>query len=302
MQGVAIPARENIARAMSHFPIPWQGNKRRELAKILPHIPAHCRTLVEPFAGTACVSFAHWSGAADRDACRYILGDQDAGLCAFITALRAEGLEPFLDWVRPRLNAADFMAIERGDPAADSPREWFYRRKVRRGVFDPKKEVPRKWPALSYSPSQRSGVEFFRSSRLEVVCQDWLATAEAHARDPYAVIYFDPPYFGAYNQWYDGREALTDEGGAVDGTTIFVEMARILRGGAATVIISTNGLAILLEVFGSFVREVYPVRYSNAFKHRSGKYGGKTSRHLIAVRIGLPPPTDEELDEFLAGL
>jgi site-specific DNA-adenine methylase len=283
---------------MTHFPIQWQGNKRKELGRILPHIPAGCRVLVEPFAGSAAVSTAHWLESTDRDACSYVFGDQDPGLCAFVEALRVEGLDVFVDWVRARLNAEAFMAIERGDPANDTTREWFYRRKVRRGIFDPKKELPRKWPSLNITASQRAGAEFFRTARLEVRNVDWLETARAHASDPFAVIYLDPPYFSAYNQWYHGRDALTAEGVVVDGTELFVDMARVLRDSAATVIISTNGLAILTNLFSPFVREVYAVKYTNPIKRKTGEYVHKGARHLIAARTAVAPLTDADILEL----
>lgn len=315
-----VPA--GIASAMSRFPVQWPGNKRKEAGRVLPHIPAGCRTLVEPFAGSAAISIAHWEASADRGACRYVFGDADPGLCSFVLALRAEGLAPFMDWARERLTPEAFAAIDEADPGGDSPRAWFYRRKVRRGRFDPKRGLPRKWPTLGIAPAHLVGEAFFRSSRLEVVNADWGAVVAMHAGDPSAAIYLDPPYFGAYNQGYYDRNRLavpegeaggggeayghrslvTETGDIIDGTRLFVEIARLMRAAAATVILSTNGLAILTELYAPWVREVYAHRYSFAVKCRDGQTRGKMARHLLAVKVATRLPTDEELAEVLAGL
>lgn len=222
------------------------------------------------------------------DPCKiqFHLNDIDHNLIDFLVNYREKGIDHFFDYTRERLNECGFTEnqskIVDGESQI-SPEEYFYSKKVKHGLFDPKSEsVPRRWPKLRKSPKLISGERFFRGADITFTNVDWLETANQYVDDSTACIFLDPPYCNSWNKGYAVvTSRFTDDGFIADPTTIYVNILKLMRRSKAQVIFSINALSILHELFSEFDCQVYDHRYLHPRKSQNGTFNGQSVKHML---------------------
>jgi 16S rRNA G966 N2-methylase RsmD len=283
---------------MSRFPVSWLGNKRQECKYILPDIPDGTRTFIEPFAGSAAVSLELWATHPGGRNVKYVLGDRDPHLCAFLTELRAVGLAPFIEFAKARLTAEAWLAVKaaaRGPGAELTPYQWYYL-KACAGDRYQSRRPPTKWRSLEPSARQVEGVKLFTEGDVTVHCGDWKATVAPYVDDPTATVYLDPPYFSSFNQAYysmdrDDQQAHGPGSGpglATDNTVMYIEIIDFLDRAKCTVILTTNGVAILERLYSRYITKCYTHMYAFSKKMEDGTYKKSMARHIQCVKRAEP--------------
>ena len=265
------------------------GNKRQESQYILPDIPDTTRTFIEPFAGSAAVSLELWATRPGGQGLKYVLGDRDPHLCAFLTELRAVGLTPFREFTRARQNADAWLAIK-AIPRADlTPYQWYYL-KACAGDRYQNRRPPTKWRSLEPTARQVEGVKLFVEGDVAVHCGDWKDTVAPYVDDPTATVYLDPPYFSSFNQEYHAMDRDGAVGGlATDNTALYVEIVDFLDRAKCTVILTTNGVAILERLYSRYITKCYAHMYAFSKKQPDGTYKKSMARHIQCVKWAAAP-------------
>ena len=207
-------ARARTKHMKNHFVFSYSGNKRQEVKRIyeaitcpgfgegLPGLEG-VETIVEPFAGSAAVSY--YISTQHPLKFKYVLNDSDAKLCQLYELMKdPEALGAFEREINgllsvPGFGKAEYLALIKAGGLAG----WFIGQKVksiRPGLF------PLRW---KYKPVNFAGcpiVGFMQSEAVEVICGDAVAVLSRFDADPSALIYLDPPYVSVCNEFYhDGR-------------------------------------------------------------------------------------------------
>lgn len=272
---------------MTHIPFQYYGNKRLEVPALLSYVKLEgIDTVIEPFAGSAALSFECWRR---KPSLQFVVNDLNPQLIEFYSVVREEGLGRLDDYVRERLTPADFV-VSAGEKA-EAVEAWYYQQCVRFGRFDHSRGKrgtwPQKWPTLARNEKQQQLKGFLQCCRLN--CSDWKeVVGPLTLMDSRTLVYLDPPYFSSFNQRYYGQnESHNDDGSEVDNTQMFVDIRNLLASPLrqAGVLFSINGTALIRAFFAPWVRGEYAKHYGGITK-RGGVYVRNKAQHLV---IYAPP-------------
>lgn len=187
-------------------PIPYQGSKRAQAARILAHIgrlPARPARLIEPFAGSAAVTLAAaQQGIADR----YLLGDSLAPLAALWARIIADPIplaERYAALWRDGSDPDHYRAVRDAFNRDPDPAKLLYLlarcvkgavRFNRRGEFNQAADRRRRGMTPERARAELLGAHRLLTGRADVTAGDYAALlAQATPAD---VVYLDPPYEG----------------------------------------------------------------------------------------------------------
>ncbi len=210
------------------FYIGYEGNKRSENKFIEPFLNLDgINKIVEPFCGTS--SFSRWIYENYGDKYEYFSNDIDAGLISWLINVKQDGCKKYFDYTNKLLKGLtkerhnEYIADYKKYPT--SSLNYFYYRKIynyRRGLF-PIRLVDKEQDYKKYLHLD----VFYKKCNLS--CVDYLEFMEKYKNDPAALIYLDPPYFTACNEFYGGVESIDSDMNIIDNTYMFVYFIEYLR-------------------------------------------------------------------------
>lgn len=76
---------------------------------------------------------------------------------------------------------------------------------------------------------------------------------------------------------------------ATDNTVMYIEILDFLDRAKCTVILTTNGVAILERLYGKYISKCYAHMYAFSKKMADGTYKKSMTRHIQCVKRAEPP-------------
>lgn len=265
---------------MTHFPMTYLGNKRKETYRVLDLVNlSNYTTIVEPFAGSAAFSFACW-----RKGFRglFIINDLDPRLIELYNFIRSEGVRPLFQYCINNCNEESWKLhnSKKNDPNINLF-EWFYEKKVR-GDFG-RQNMPKKWPALKPSQIMLDFEQFIQTANIVLSCMDYTSIMLKHSINVYALIFLDPPYFSSHNQQYFGRASSHgSDGEYLDATWMYCYFADLMESYLpAHLILIINSPEIIRRLYKKFINVGYRYAYGASAKRINGKFEKNKTTHII---------------------
>ena len=250
---------------MSHFPCSYYGNKRLEIVHFEKYlIKPETKTIIEPFGGTAAVSFYLNQKYPDRF--NFIAYDTSSVIDNIYKALaKVEG---------------EYFTQELIDATAKCSNEllWLHGHKA-------------KTVQTKLTKKQLEFIKFIKSDKFKFICADWKTDIEKLASDPTNTIFLDPPYFDSYNQLYFTEAKIFKKSdicsvSAMDLTFIFCEICELIKKGyAANIVMVSSSVSILKYIFMDFITGEYSVKTGINCVKVDGKMCKKQRSHIIASNL-----------------
>ncbi len=266
------------------FYFQYPGNKTKELPRIHAAISGiEFDTVVEPFAGTAAFARSVFATNPEK---QFVIGDADQMMANIWEYSRGGAIRNLLAVChdnQSREQWADMKLREKADPT--DMEAWFYNKRVL-GDFARANIFPDRWPNCDWKPDYDKLVSF--SQRASTACADWEETIRPHLENPRALIFLDPPYLSSFNGHYAGmRRSVEADGTTRDLTSIFVRIRDLLRTSAATIVLVTNGNALICDLYADWIRDRYAHAYKGMTKTVDGGHARVRVEHLIVVGGGV---------------
>jgi site-specific DNA-adenine methylase len=282
---------------MTHFPLVYFGNKRKEVDEILKGVDVTAYdTIVEPFAGSSAVSFACWQRGFNG---LFVINDTDPMLMKMYEFVRKNGITPLFDYCNENCNEDVWKEhhAKRKDPDRNVF-EWFYQRKMTTSYGWQK--MPKEWKVKRITKKMLEFEEFLKTANIHFSCDDYSNVIEKHKKNTKAMIFLDPPYFQSHNQQYHGNLTSHDDiGDYNDGTKMFCDFADLFESKEkiAHVILVVNAPALLVRVYKKFIRSTYLFTYSlniRRGKEGSEKIAKNKANHIIVDSRFVEQPPEQE--------
>jgi hypothetical protein len=197
---------------MSHFVIPYAGNKRNEYKSIKDFIKFDgIQNIIEPFCGTSAISFNIWLEYGDKF--NYYLNDNSADINLIYNLIKNE--EP--DNVLLKMNELkhiikgkeDFLNLfskYKNDVIKD-PIDLIVLTKLssqsRIGMYGGDNRKPK--ADYKYTNLQRQFYEFIKSPNVFFSNNEWINIYDKFKDDEETIIIFDPPYLSLCNDFYQNK-------------------------------------------------------------------------------------------------
>ena len=189
---------------LNHFPITWFGNKRVEVNYIIPNLNLEGKkTIIEPFCGSAAISFWIWKIYGDKF--NYILNDKDEDLYNIYKYL----IENDIEYIEKEINKLRKEI---------TTKELFNEYKIKKDVIsiivcnvrtiDINKTKLKSYSNIKYkfNKLQLDFIKFIKSSCVKVCNKDWKDIFDEFKDDKESILLFDPPYINTYNDTYRHKE------------------------------------------------------------------------------------------------
>lgn len=174
---------------------------------------------VEPFLGGGSVAATMLDAFPEAE---FVLSDVDLDVLSVYECLQQGGL----DWLTEQIRATDlnirlFDALKAAQPTGTMARAYrrvvlaysCYRASVGRGPAGGRENpdpdaIKQRWDPKRIVSRLRWWSDYLARCNVKLVQADYAAILQAHAQDPNALIYMDPPYL-AKGEWYNGGLDLT---------------------------------------------------------------------------------------------
>lgn len=191
----------------NHFMIPYSGNKRTEVKKILESVNLDdIKYIVEPFCGTSAFSYYVWKEHPDGKKYTYIINDNDPNLIELYKIAKDDS-----KWKELIKSANDACCIEGRFKISKEEylniindgtlRGWFIAHKwynIRTGMY-PSKNIP-KMLSDDYCDGFR---EFLKTAQIKFSNADGVDVVQKYELKKKAFIFLDPPYINLDNSFYE---------------------------------------------------------------------------------------------------
>lgn len=193
------------ARVVSHFPIAWKGNKRTEMKNIIEHVPnvESFDTIVEPYCGSCAFSYYMFTNSTKKF--KYVLNDNDGRLMELLQIMkddaRLKKLEEEVNEAVAKIKSKDdWKKLDKEAIATFIIHGHFSSRYE--GLYDAKRtNKPIKFDAYGIVRMMKSeDVALFKMDGVEII--------EKYKNDPRHLIFIDPPYPEACNDFYSSNVGL----------------------------------------------------------------------------------------------
>lgn len=189
---------------MSHFIIPYIGNKFKEYEK---QYKAYINfdgitTVIEPFGGSGAMSFAIWREHKDFNFVINDISETTFKLYELYRTMTPEEFKEKLDERCEYLKVEEHWRAER-EIMKDNIFSYIVMNKFynfRPGLYPKNKTV--KWK-YEWTKLQLEFYEFINSPNVIISNKDWFEVFEEHKDDSTALFLFDPPYLESCNGYYD---------------------------------------------------------------------------------------------------
>lgn len=191
---------------MNHFLISYYGNKRQDYQHFKDNISYdNVKTIVEPFGGTAAISYNIWKTYNNKFT--YHINDLDENLYKIYKILKEESIDHIFDKINDVKNniksKEDFEELcKKSDKTIY---EIIYIHKgssFRYGMFD-----NRALTKKQYKPTieQILFSEFIKQNYVYITNEDYKISYDFHKNNNDSIIFLDPPYLKSCNQAYKHR-------------------------------------------------------------------------------------------------
>lgn len=193
---------------MSHLPFAWYGNKRTEYKEFKGAIPLENKlNIIEPFCGSASISFALWLEYGDKF--NYYLNDLDDNLIDYFNLLKSVSIDEIfkkMNEIKLRSNTKETFKILIDEYKIDKD--------IYKFMCISKISLFGNFTCFRYKAygNKTSGFrktinhikfqEFINSPNVFITKDDWYDCYNRHKDDSQSLIIFDPPYLDSYNDCY----------------------------------------------------------------------------------------------------
>jgi site-specific DNA-adenine methylase len=189
---------------INHFIICYAGNKRSEYNYFAPYITYdNITNIVEPFCGSAAISFNIWK--EHKDKFNYYLNDNNQQLFEIYQLLKTIPLENIfniLNYEKKKIQTKeDFQNLV--NKPSHNVFEYILIIKLsswRFGFYDPKRNTSKR----PYKPNSELILfaEFIKSKNVHITNNDWKTSFDEHKDNFESIIICDPPYLQSDNKFY----------------------------------------------------------------------------------------------------
>lgn len=191
----------------NHFFCSYSGNKRNEAKEIIKNIKFDNKIfIVEPFCGTAAISFYIWLEYGDKF--EYYLNDNSKSLISLYELFKNNTI----DDIKKEINNIDDQITNKESwnyHYTHSPqtvyKELYYLKYSalgRKGFYP----LNRKTNNFNINEKQELFIQFIRSPNVYITNDDWFKTFESFDNDDEAIIIIDPPYINTNNDFYLNKD------------------------------------------------------------------------------------------------
>lgn len=188
---------------MSHFLIVYAGNKRNEYKNFKDNINLDgLKNIIEPFAGTAAISFNIW--LEHKDKFNYYLNDNSLNIYNIYKLIKEENIVHILDKlneVKVNIkNKDDYLKVYKSNY---NIYEFIVINKLssfRLGLY--KGEIKRDF---KFTPLQLKFIEFIKSPNVFISNDDWFEPFYKFKDDKESLLFLDPPYLSLCNDYYQNK-------------------------------------------------------------------------------------------------
>ena len=186
----------------NHFYFPYTGNKRNEIpdiVKLLPNVD-DITTIVEPFCGSS--SFSYNIALLHPGKFKYVLNDNNHHLMDLYKLVKnkkkLKAFEKEINDIAKTLTKDEYTNLPRNTLI----RYYIHNKihSIRAGLFNQKYNY--KPIKLSESPI----FVFLTNEKITFSCMDGVSCYKKYKTDPKALIFMDPPYLMACNDFYDNSD------------------------------------------------------------------------------------------------
>jgi site-specific DNA-adenine methylase len=189
---------------MSHFPIAYAGNKRREFKFLERYALDSCSTVIEPYCGTSAFSFLLAKKYPAKF--KFVLNDIDSNLIELYKILKNETRrKEFQTKVNDMV--AGIIDKETYKNLPDGLEKWFIHRKYYNrhvSLFPSTKALPWKPIELDKAPI----VKFLENENIELSNIDGCKLIDENKDKDGVFMFVDPPYIEGCNNFYSENSGL----------------------------------------------------------------------------------------------
>ena len=181
---------------MSHFIIPYAGNKYKEFQFIEEYLNLDCiNKIFEPFCGTSAISFHIWLKYKDKYS--YFLNDNSNEIFQYYNLIKSDNnpnqiLENINDVKKSIKGKEDFIKIYK--KKEKNVFENIVINKIssfRIGLYNEKRENINS--LYKFTPLQLKFFEFIKCPYVHITNNDWFKSFDEYKNDENALFIFDPP-------------------------------------------------------------------------------------------------------------
>jgi hypothetical protein len=193
---------------MSHFIIPYAGNKYKEFQFIEEYLNLDCvNKIIEPFCGTSAISFHIWLKYKDKYT--YFLNDSSKEIFQYYNLIKSDNnpnqiLENINDVKKSIKGKEDFIKIYKKkeknvfENIIISKMSSF-----RIGLYNEKRININL--LYKFTPLQLKFIEFIKCPYVHITNNDWFKSFDEYKNDEKVLFIFDPPYLLACNDFYNNK-------------------------------------------------------------------------------------------------
>jgi len=197
---------------MSHFPIFYMGNKRKEFKYIEPLLNFDgIENIIELFCGSSAISFNIW---LKHPHLNFYLNDNYTNLINIYNLLKTNDINDIYDKLNEyklkyndpieyKKFAKSFQSFESIDPII-----YMFLRKSSRFRMGENLKIEHHFSTKLFgkpNKHQLKFIEFIRSPNVHISNDDWSVLFDKFKNDDKTIFFFDPPYIDSDNSFYNNK-------------------------------------------------------------------------------------------------
>lgn len=196
---------------MSHFPIWYMGNKRKEFKYIEPLLNFDgIENIIEPFCGSSAISFNIW---LKNPHLNFYLNDNFKPLINLYRLLKTDDINDIYDKINEyKLKYNDPVEFNKFAKESNSigddidPTLFFFLKKSSRFRMGETLRMEHHFSTKLFTKPtklQLKFVEFIKSPNVHISNDDWSVLFDKFKNDDKTIFFFDPPYIDSDNSFYN---------------------------------------------------------------------------------------------------
>lgn len=189
----------------NHFIFSYPGNKRNEAEEFIKQANFDgVEKIIEPFCGSAAISFLIWLKYGDKF--KYYLNDNDEHLVNIYRVLKSQPIETIEDEVskigEKIQNKKDWDDYFRAKDNDSVYKSIFFRKYSTRGRIGLYNLDQRHKKPCKITDIQRQFIKFIGQPNVIISCDDWFSVFNEHKDNIKSMFIIDPPYVNSCNDFY----------------------------------------------------------------------------------------------------
>jgi len=256
---------------MNKFYYPYHGNKQSEIKYInLERLRNKFTHFIEPFAG----SFAFMRNIyieGDKCSKKYHINDVDEGLINMLQDIAKYGDKKYIDYCNNHHDKEFFMQVKDRirNNNGDLKDQFYYKSlyTLRLGIY-PFPDSKRK---LAQKETNKNLNKFVKNAK--ITNKNYLDIFNEYEKCTDCLLFLDPPYFDSSNREYSSyliNNNIVENGYKlnIDNTVMYIDILKFLKNCKCGVILIINDIAIMREIFKSYIIFDYCKKYNNCKQHK----------------------------------